>query len=239
MAARRPGATLGAMTPARALLPLLLAALLPASALASSGSGSGGTTTTTTTTSALAVSSVSISPAKVAYNATATGTVRLNRAPSAPQTVSISNDSNNSPVLAITPSSVTISPPASSATFPIQGGSGLDGRTFAVRVTAFIPSSAATGTFYLVPFANTDLIRIPKAEISPSGDLKFEVTTDTASALLTATFNGLSVPMRNDGGGRWSGQAKVPVAGGDVIVRSNLGGCQARSPFNSGSDHFC
>ncbi|HEX8101360.1 MAG TPA: hypothetical protein VF533_02000 [Solirubrobacteraceae bacterium] len=220
-------------------LPTALAvlALLPAAAGASGGSGSGGTTTTTTT--AVAVSSVSINPAKVAYATTATGTVRLTRAPAAPLTVSIANDSNNSPVLASTPASVTISPPASSATFPVQGGSGLDGRTFPVRVTAFTASSSATGSFYLVPFANTDIIQIPRAEISSSGDLKFEAITDTAAALLRADFNGLSVPLRNEGGGRWSGQAKVPVAGGDVVIRSNLGGCSARSPFRSGSWHFC
>ncbi|HEX8122850.1 MAG TPA: hypothetical protein VF549_16475 [Solirubrobacteraceae bacterium] len=223
---------------------IALACALSATALArgggGSGSGGGSTTTTpTTTTGAVTVSSVSIAPTKVAYNTTATGTVRLSRVPDAPFTVSIANDSNNSPVLATTPDSVTITPPASSVTFPIQGGTGMDGRTFAVGVQAYTSTSGATGRFYLVPFADTDLIRIPKAELSPSGDLKFEATTDTASAVLTASFNGVNVPMRNDGGGRWSGQAKVAVSAGDVIVRSNLGGCQARSPFSSGGDHFC
>lgn len=224
-----------------------LAVGLSATALASGGGGGGGTgggstpppTPTPAPSAAVAVSSVSVSPTKVAYNTTATGTVRLNRAPAAPLTVSIANDSNNSPVLATTPASVTITPPATSATFPIQGGTGLDGRTFAVSVQAFTADSGATARFYLVPFANTDLIAIPLAEISPNGDIKVQTTTDTPSAVLTASFNGANIPLRNDGGGRWSGQAKVPVSGGDVIVRSNLGGCEARSPFNAGAAHFC
>jgi hypothetical protein len=214
---------------------------VPTGALAKGGSG-GGTPTPTPTpspTGAVTVAGVTVSPAKVAYNTTATGTVRLSRVPDAPTTVGISNDSFNSPVLAITPDSVTVTPPASSASFPIQGGTGLDGRTFLVRVTGLLGGTAATGSFHLVPFANTDLIRIPLAQISQSGDIKVQATTDTASAVLTASFNGANIPMRNKGNGQWEGTAKVPVAGGDVVVRSNLGGCQARSPFSSGADHFC
>jgi hypothetical protein len=231
-----------------AVLAVLATAALSGTALArggGSGGGSGGGTPTPTPaptpqpTAAVSVAGVTVSPTKVAYNSTATGTVRLSRVPAAPTTVSISNDSFNSPVLAITPDSVTITPPAASATFPITGGTGLDGRTFLVRVTGLLGDSGATGSFYLVPFANTDLIRIPLAQISPSGDIKVQATTDTASAVLTASFNGATIPMRSKGGGQWEGTAKVPVAGGDVVVRSNLGGCQARSPFSSGGDHFC
>jgi hypothetical protein len=232
------------MNRTRSLLALILVlAVVPAASAVAShgGSGSGGTAPAPTpvASGAVTVSSVSISPTKVAYNSPATGTVRLSRVPDAPLTVSIANDSNNSPVLAVTPASVTIAPPASSATFPVQGGTGLDGRTFTVSVQAFTADSGATGRFYLVPFANTDLIGIPLAEISSNGDIKVQATTDTPSAVLTASFNGANIPLRNDGGGKWSGQAKVPVSAGDIVVRSNLGGCSARSPFKAGAAHFC
>jgi hypothetical protein len=211
----------------------------PAGAPAKGGSGGGTPAPTPTPSGAVTVAAVSVSPLKVAYNSTATGTVRLNRTPAGPVTVSLSNDSNNSPVLAITPASVTITPPASSATFPVRGGSGLDGRTFSVSVNAFTPTSGASAQFYLVPFANTDLIQIPLAEISPSGDIKVQAQSDTPSAVLTASFNGTAIPLRSNGGGSWEGTAKVPVSGGDVEVRSNLGGCSARSPFKAGAWHFC
>lgn len=226
------------------VLALMLVAVLSATALARGGGGSGGgggpaPTPTPTPTADAAVSSVSVSPSKVAYNTIATGTVRLTRAPASPLTVSIANDSNNSPVLAMTPQSVTITSPSTSATFPVQGGTGLDGRTFAINLQAFTAMGGASTRFFLVPFANTDLIDIPLAEITPNGDIKVQATTDTSSAVLTASFNGVSIPLRNNGGGNWSGQAKVAVTGANIIVRSNLGGCEARSPFRAGAAHLC
>ena len=157
-------------------------------------------------------------------------------------TVAISNDLQNSPNLVTMPTQVTVAAGSSSVSFPVQAGPGADGRTFAVNVSAdespAADSSVARAQFYLVPFPNTDIIRV-SATISKNGDLKVQATTDTASALLTADFNGINVPLRNQGGGRWDGQAKVPVAGGDVVVRSNLGGCSAKSPFTPTASHFC
>jgi len=216
----------------------------PATTLASSGSGSGGGGGgTTTTTAATVVSSVSIAPTKVAFLSTATGTVRLNKVATSPVTVSVSNDVFNSPNLVTMPTEVTVPAGSSSASFPVQAGEGAPGKTFAINVAADeSPAADATQArtqFYLVPTATTDIIRIPSAQLSQNGDLKFQATTDTASAILTADFNGQPIPMRNNGGGRWEGQAKVAVAGGDVVVRSNLGGCAAKSPLTPTGSHFC
>jgi hypothetical protein len=221
------------------------AALLvaPAATLASSGSGSGSGGGGTATTSATVVASVSVAPTKVAFGSVATGTVRLNRVAASPVTVVISNDVFNSPNLVTIPTQVTVPAGSSSASFVVQAGEGAPGKTFAINVAAD-ESPAADGTqartqFYLVPTATTDIIRIPSAQLSSNGDLKFQATTDTASAILTAEFNGQPVPLRSSGGGRWEGQAKVPVAGGDVVVRSNLGGCAAKSPLTPTGSHFC
>ena len=214
----------------------------PAATPASSGSGSGGDGGGTTT-SATVVASVSIAPTKVAFLSVATGTVRLNKVAATPVTVMVSNDVFNSPNLVTMPTEVTVPAGSSSASFVVQAGEGAPGKTFAINVAAD-ESPAADGTqartqFYLVPTATTDIIRIPSAQLSSSGDLRFQATTDTASATLTAEFNGQAISMRNNGGGRWEGQAKVPVAGGDVVVRSNLGGCAAKSPLTPTGSHFC
>jgi len=213
----------------------------PAATLASSGSGGGGGGGTTTT--ATVVAGVSITPTKVAFHSTATGTVRLNKVATSPVTVAVSNDVFNSPNLVTMPTEVTVPAGSSSASFLVQAGEGVPGKTFAINVVADESAPADTTQartqFYLVPTATTDIIRIPSAQLSQNGDLEFQATTDTASAILTADFNGQSIPMRNNGGGRWEAQAKVPVSGGDVVVRSNLGGCAAKSPLTPTGSHFC
>src|SRR4051812_9687675 len=212
----------------------------PATTLASSGSGGGGTTTTAAAT---VVTSVSIAPTKVAFLSPATGTVRLNKVAASPVTVAVSNDVFNSPNLVTMPTEVTVPAGSSSASFPVQAGEGAPGKTFAINVVADeSPAADATQArtqIYLVPTATTDIIRVPSAQLSPNGGLKFQATTDTASAILTAEFNGQAIPLRSSGGGRWEGQAKVPVAGGDVVVRSNLGGGAAGSPPTPTGGPFC
>jgi hypothetical protein len=218
---------------------------VPAATLASSGSGSGGGSGGggATTTTATVLASVSVSPTKVAFLSVATGTVRLNKVAASAVTVSVSNDVYNSPNLVTMPTEVVVPAGNSSATFLVQAGEGAPGKTFAVNVSADESPAADTTVprtqFYLLPTATTDIIRIPSAQLSPNGDLKFQATTDTTSAVLTAEFNGQSIPLRNNGGGRWEGQAKVPVSGGDVVVRSNLGGCAAKSPLTPTGSHFC
>ena len=212
---------------------------VPAATFASSGSGGGGGVTT----SATVLASVSVSPTKVAFLSVATGTVRLSKVAASPVTVSVSNDVFNSPNLVTMPTEVIVPAGSSSASFLVQAGEGVPGKTFAINVSAD-ESPAADATvprtqFYLLPTATTDIIRIPSAQLSSSGDLKFQATTDTSTATLTAEFNGQPIPLRNNGGGRWEGQGKVPVSGGDVVVRSNLGACAAKSPLTPTGSHFC
>src|SRR4051812_22376337 len=156
---------------------------VPAATLASSGSGSGsgggsgGGGGGATTTMATVLASVSVSPTKVAFLSPATGTVRLNKVAASPVTVAVSNDVFNSPNLVTMPTEVTVPAGSSSASFPVQAGEGAPGKTFAINVVADeSPAADATQArtqIYLVPTATTDIIRVPSAQLSPNGDLKF------------------------------------------------------------------
>ncbi len=140
-----------------------------------------------------------------------------------------------------------VTPAATLASSGSGGGGGGGGTTTSATVVAGVtvaPTkvaflSVATGTVRLNKVAASPVTVVVSNDVFNSPNLKFQATTDTASAILTAEFNGQQVPMRNNGGGLWEGQAKVSVAGGDVVVRSNLGGCAAKSPLTPTGSHFC
>jgi hypothetical protein len=203
-----------------------VAVLAPAAAVGDGGSGGGGGTTATAT-----AITVSIAPSTIVGGSVATGTVRLSAAPAAPVVVTLANDAFN-PDLVQTPPSVTISPPASSASFPITTFGTT--RTWLFHVNAGAPNmSSGSAPFYLVPTAQTDIISITRAELSPDGKLRVELTSTSATAVETPTFafNGVFTlaPLHNDGGGRYSGNYVLPgQQDGTVTIHSNLGGCGER-----------
>jgi hypothetical protein len=189
---------------------------------------SGCTTSTSSTSSppastTVAVSSVVVEPTKVVQGMTATGTVKLNAAPNGSVTVSLSADGQVS-----VPASVTITAPATSATFPIMTFV-LD-RTFLIHVSAGVSTTEAQTSFYQVPTAQTDIIGIPTATLSKNGDLRVAATSDNAAVTMTAFFGETKVGvLRNDGGGKFSGSFSVNAQDGVVMLRSDLGGCSQRS----------
>lgn len=71
--------------------------------------------------------------------------------------------------------------------------------------------------------------------------MRFTATSDTVSAVPTATFNGLATPLTNKGNGVWEGRGQVGAnQSGDVVVRSNLQGCSAKNPRTPRPGwHFC
>ena len=153
-----------------------------------------------------------------------------------PVTVAISDDYQNSPAVATMPQSVTVPAGARSTTFPIQGGDYPD-RTFLVHV--YTSQAGVSTQFYRTPLANTDIIAITNASQSQSGDVRFTATSDTPSAQLTATFNGLPLTLTSKGNGVWEGRGQVGAnQSGDVIVQSNLRACSAKNPNTPSGWHF-
>jgi len=163
--------------------------------------------------------------------------VTLTSVATTPVAVAISDDYQNSPAVATMPQSVTVPAGARSTTFAIQGGD-YPGSTFLVHV--YTSQSGVSTKFYRTPLANTDIIAITNASQSQSGDLRFTATSDTPSALLTATFNGQQMPLTNKGNGVWEGRGQVGAnQSGDVVVRSNLQACSAKNPLTPSGWHFC
>lgn len=202
-------------------------------AFAGSGSGSGGGGGTTTPPSA----TLTIAPAKIAIGATGTGTLTLATVAASDTTIAISDDYQNSPVVATMPQSVTIPAGSRTGTFSIVGGDYPE-RTFLVHVSTSL--SGVTAQFYRTPQPNTDIIAITKASQSQSGDLRFTATTDTPTAQLRASFNGIAVPLTNKGNGVWEGRGQVGAnQSGDIVVQSNLQACSAKNPLTPTGWHFC
>jgi hypothetical protein len=110
-------------------------------------------------------------------------------------------------------------------------------RTFLVHLSSSV--SGLAGQFYKTPLPNTDIISITSASQSRNGDLSFTATSDSASAVLAASFNGRSVPLTNKGGGVWQGRGSGFTSGGDIEVRSNLLGCSQKNPLTPTGWHFC
>ena len=205
-----------------------IATTTQASAGSGSGGGGGGTS---------AVATLTISPAKIAIGATGTGTLTLAAAATGDTTVAITDDYRNSPAVATMPQSVTVPAGSRTATFPILGGDYPD-RTFIVHVSTSL--SGVTAQFYRTPRPDTDIIAITKASQSQSGDLRFTATTDTPSATLRASFNGIAVPLAYKGNGVWEGRGQVGAnQAGDIVVQSDLQGCSAKNPLTPTGWHFC
>ncbi len=181
-------------------------------------------------TSTLAVASLTIAPNPVAGGASAQGLVTLNAVPTSAVTVILGTD--NSFVIQLPPS-VTITPPSRTATF-VMGTIPVTG-TFTLHVFAAI-NSAVTTQVYITPTAQTDLITISRADLSPKstspsiGEVRIEASSTNASVTLTADYNGTVLgTLRNNGGGKFSGTFSTPGLDGVITVRSNLQGCAQKS----------
>jgi hypothetical protein len=184
-------------------------------------------------TTSVAVSSLVVQPAKTVQGNTATGTVTLSGTPSGSVTVFLSADGQVS-----IPASVTITAPATSATFPIT--TFVLERTFLIHVSAGVSTTEAQTTFFQVPTAQTDIITIPTATLSKNGDLQVSATSDNAGVTVRAFFGETQVGvLRNNGGGKFSGSFKVNAQDGVVTLRSNLGGCSQRSVNRPTGWQYC
>jgi hypothetical protein len=183
-------------------------------------------------TGAPTVSSLSVSPNVIVGGTTGQATVTLSAAPATCCAV-VLVWSDNSFVLSA-PDSVVIAPPARSATFtvttiPVTG-------TFTLNLSAGINSTIQSARVYVTPTAETDLLTIPRLDLSPKstspplGEVKIEATSTNPSAVLTAEYAGTPVAtLRNNGGGKYSATFTIPTLDTDIVVRSNFGGCAVKA----------
>ena len=222
---------------AAATLGAVLAAAASVGTPASARGGGSGSGSTPPPSGSPVPSAISVVPNKIALGATGTGTVTLTAVATTDVTVAISDDYLNSPAVATMPQSVTVPAGSRSTTFSIQGGDYPD-RTFLVHVTT--SQSGVATQFYRTPLPNTDIIAITNASQSQSGDLRFTATSDTPSAVLAASSNGIAIPLTNKGNGVWEGRGQVGAnQSGDRTVKSNLLGCSAKNPLTPTGWHFC
>lgn len=216
----------------------------PKVVVASRGSSGGGTSAPPPTTSgAVTVASVTVSPSIVVAGASSAagyvvggtsgvGSVTLSAASATPTDVALSSD--NSFVMPV-PSLVTVAAGQRSATFPV-GSIPVTG-TFTLNVSAGVASITAASRVYVVPTAGTDIITIPRLDLSPKqttppllGEVKIEATSTNPSAVLTAYYAGTPVAtLTNNGGGRYSATFTVPTLDTDIEVRSQFGGCGVKA----------
>lgn len=216
----------------------------------SGGGGGGGTTTPPPSTGSPTVTSVTVSPGIVVQGTaagyvvggtTATGTVTLSAAAVAPTTVALSSD--NSFVLPV-PSAVTVPAGQRSATFPV-GSLAVHG-TFTLNISAGVGSITATTRVYVVPTAQTDILTIPRLDLSPKrtspplGEVKIEATSTNPAAVLTAYYAGSPVAtLTNNGGGRFSATFTIPTLDTDIEVRSQTNGCAVRATNRPTGSRSC
>jgi hypothetical protein len=167
--------------------------------------------------------------------------VLLSAVAAAPTTVSLSSD--NGFVMPV-PSSVTVAAGQRSATFPV-GSIPVTG-TFTLNISGGVESITATTRVYVVPTAQTDIITIPRLDLSPKrtspplGEVKIEATSTNASAVLTAFYAGQPVAtLTNNGGGRFSGTFQIPTLDTDIEVRSQTGGCAVRATNRPTGSRSC
>jgi hypothetical protein len=181
------------------------------------------------------IASVVVSPSKIVGGTTATATVTLSATPGEPTTVSVWNDEG---WRLWTPTSVVVSPPAKSASFPVWTRETFG--TFSANVGVGVNDTVTHGRVVVVPTAQTDLITITRAE-QPQGSnqLKVEASSENPSVTLSAYDSGTFVgTLRNEGGGRYRGDFTVASRVFVVEVKSNLGGCRGHT-VNGYHTYYC
>jgi hypothetical protein len=91
-------------------------------------------------------------------------------------------------------------------------------------------------TLHIVPTADTDLITVVKATLSKTAKLTVVAESDNPNAILTAYRNDDQLGVLSNGRGTF----QLPfLTSGIVEVRSDLGGCGARSFPNGNSSSTC
>jgi hypothetical protein len=199
------------------------------------------TTATAAKVRPVEVASVTIDQVKVVGGDNFTGTVTLNQ--TAPTDVQvIVEDSDAHPDYAtVQGNPITIPAGSSSASF--TGTTTTPAETDTIVVDARLADGSSTVTpaaeFVLVRTAQTDLIEVTRATMSRKGVLTVTAISENPAATLTAIYNGQNVPGESVDG-KFRGQLDFGTpTGGEVVVRSDLGGCAKRNPFGPSGSEDC
>lgn len=182
----------------------------------------------TPTPAPLTVSALTLTPSAVTGGGTSQGRVTLSATATAATTVSLSSNSSRASV----PSSVVVPAGASSATFNVNTTSVTS--TTSATVSATLGGSTRSATLTINPPSTTaDRVSITRAEYDSSKrTLRVEATSTRSNATLQVfrTSGGQLIgTLRNEGGGRYSGQFSVSTNPQSITVRSNLGGSATRT----------
>ena len=188
------------------------------------------------------IESVTIDQDKVVGGDTFSGTVTLNQVAPTDVEVVLSVIADRPEYATLTQDRVIVPAGATSASF--TGTTTTPFETDRISVDALLADGTSSSdpsldSFFLVATADTDLITITKATMSKSGKLTVTAVSDDPTAVLSATFAGQTVEGESvDGKFRGQLQFDGPTAG-EVVVRSDLGGCARRNPFGSGGTLTC
>lgn len=188
------------------------------------------------------VASVVIDQTKVVGGDNFTGTVSLNQTATSAVQVIVESTDVHPDYATVLGNPITIPAGSSSATF--SGTTTTPLETDRIVIDALLADGTSSvsptpGEFFLVPTAQTDLIEVTRATMSKKGTLTVTAVSENPEAVLFAEFNGQDVPGDSvDGKFRGQLQLGVPTAG-EVVVRSDLGGCALRNPFGSSGSNEC
>jgi hypothetical protein len=189
----------------------------------------------------LEVQSLTIDQDRVVGGNTFTGTVTLNQVAPNDVEVALFVNADRPEYATLTQDRVIVQAGSTSTTF--TGTTTTPAETDLVSIQALLADGTSTVTpsdqFFLVATPQTDLITITRATMSKSGKLTVVAVSDDPTAVLTAEFAGQNVPGDSvDGKFRGELQFSGPTAG-EVVVRSDLGGCARRNPLGSSGTLTC
>ncbi len=179
----------------------------------------------------LTVSALTLTPSTVTGGSTAQGRVTLSATATAATTVSLASSSARASV----PASVVVPAGASSVTFNV-GTTTVTSATSAT-ISATRGSSTRSATLTINPAAqSTDTVKITRAEYDSSKrTLRVEATSTRSNATLQVfrTSGGQLIgTLKNEGGGKYSGQLSSSTNPQSITVRSSLGGSATRTVSN-------
>jgi hypothetical protein len=175
------------------------------------------------------LSSLTLNPTSVIGGSPSQGTVTLTgAAPSGGAVVMLA--SSNGAVASV-PSSVTIAAGATSASFTVTTTPVSVSTT--VNISATYGGLTKTATLTVLPLVKSDTIAITLAQYRLSSKkLLVQATSTSATATLkvyvTATGQIIGT-LKNNGGGKYSGQFSWPSNPQSITVRSSLGGSAAKA----------
>lgn len=174
------------------------------------------------------VSSLSINPTTVTGGSGVTGTATLSAAARTATTITLTSSSTTVTV----PGSVIVPAGATSVTFPVTTKA-VTAQTVVTITAGLNGSSRSAGVTVKPATTTTDTVSIGRAEYERSkGTLRVEASSTSSSATLTAyvTSSGSLIgTLKNNGGGKYSGNFSLSSSPINITIKSNLLGTASKA----------